>query len=174
MRLPGPRLEAEVGRTAHASLVAELAERVTEDRHLVEGIYELTVLALEELARETDPRRASAYYLTAALGILGYAPELRACAGCGNPLPEAAAAFSAAAGGFLCRDCAEPEMIRVSVAALKVLRLMGSGGIDLYRRLRLEPALLDEIEAVLEGQLEYHLDHRLRSLQFLRQMRTTV
>jgi DNA repair protein RecO (recombination protein O) len=174
MRLPGPRLEAELGRTAHASLIAELAERVTEDRHLVDGIYELTVLALEELARETDPRRATAYYLTAALGLLGYAPELRDCARCGNPLPEAAAAFSPVAGGLLCPDCAEPEMIRVSVAALKVLRLMGAGDIATYRRLRMEPALLDEIEAVLEGQLEYHLDRRLRSLQFLRQMRTTA
>src|SRR3989442_13710881 len=33
VRLPGPRIAADLERTAHAGLVAELADRVTEDRH---------------------------------------------------------------------------------------------------------------------------------------------
>jgi DNA repair protein RecO (recombination protein O) len=130
------------------------------------------VVALEELAGESEPRRASAYFLVAALDMLGYGPQLHACAHCDRPLPEAPAPFSVAHGGFLCVDCAEPEMIRVSVAALKVLRLMAAGQIDLYRRLKLEPRLLDELELVLQTQAEYHLDRRLKSLQFLRQMRS--
>jgi DNA repair protein RecO (recombination protein O) len=169
--LPGMRLAAEVERTAHAALIAELAERVTEDRHPVDGIYELTVFALEELARETQPRRASAYFLTQALDLLGYAPQLSDCAGCGRPLRPVETAFSPAAGGFLCMDCAEPGMMLVSVAALKVLRLMAAGDIAMYRRLRLEPAVLLEVENVLEAQLEHHLDRRLKSLEFLRSIR---
>ena len=169
--LPGKRLAAEVERTAHAALIAELAERVTEDRHPVDGIYELTVLALEELARETQPRRASAYFLSQALELLGYAPQLSDCAACGRPLQPVPSAFSPAAGGFLCMDCAEPGMLLISVAALKVLRLMATGDIGLYRRLRLEPAVLREVENVLEAQLEHHLDRRLKSLEFLRSMR---
>jgi DNA repair protein RecO (recombination protein O) len=169
--LPGARLAAELERTAHAALIAELAERVTEDRHPVDGIYELTVLALEELARETQPRRASAYFLSQALEILGYAPQVSDCAGCGQPLRPVPSAFSPGAGGFLCMDCAEPGMILVSVAALKVLRLMAAGEIAMYRRLRLEPAVLLEVENVLEAQLEHHLDRRLKSLDFLRSMR---
>ena len=169
--MPGARLEAEVERTAHAALIAELAERVTEDRHPVDGIYELTVLALEELARETEPRRASAYFLSNALELLGYAPQLTDCASCSRPLEPAPSAFSPAAGGFLCMDCAEPGMMLVSVAAIKVLRLMAAGDIALYRRLRLEASVLREVETVLEAQLEHHLDRRLKSLEFLRSMR---
>ncbi|TMD16121.1 MAG: DNA repair protein RecO, partial [Chloroflexi bacterium] len=56
-RVPGYRIEGDVERMAHAALIAELAERVCEDRHPVDGVYELTVTALDELARETDPRR---------------------------------------------------------------------------------------------------------------------
>jgi len=52
-----------------------------------------------------------------------------------------------------------------------VLRLMAAGEIGLYRRLKLEPGLLDEIEEVLVAQLEHHLDRRLKSLEFLRRMR---
>jgi DNA repair protein RecO (recombination protein O) len=172
MRMHGPRIEADVERTAHASLVAELADRVSEERHPIEGLYELTVMALNELALEPEPRRASAYFVTVALDLLGYAPQLSACASCGRPLPEAPAAFSPAAGGFLCESCAEPGMHLVSVSVLKVLRLMAAGDIGLYRRVKLEGGLMGEVEMVLEAQLEHHLDRQLRSLKFLRQMRT--
>lgn len=172
VRLPGPRIDADVERTAHAGLIAELADRVSEERHPEEGLFELTVRALQELAVEPEPRRASAYFMVVALNLLGYAPQLHACASCERPLPEAPAAFSPAAGGFLCVDCAEPGMHPVPVPALKVLRVMATGGIELYRRLRLDGSLLGEVERVLEAQLEYHLDRQLKSLRFLRQMRS--
>ena len=171
VRLPGPRVEADVERTAHAGLIAELADRVSEERHPLEGIYELTVVALAELAREDEPRRASAYYVMVALDLLGYAPQISACASCGRPLPAASAAFSPVAGGFLCENCAQPGMHLVSVSVLKVLRLMASGDIGLYRRLKLDAELMREVEMVLEAQLEHHLERQLRSLKFLRQMR---
>jgi DNA repair protein RecO (recombination protein O) len=172
VRLPAPRIEADVERTAHASLITELADRVGDERHPVEGIFELTVLALNELAREAQPRRASAFFMMAALDLLGYAPQLRACASCERPLPEAPAAFSPPAGGFLCPDCSEPGMHVVPVQALKVLRVMSSSGIELYRRLKLDERLMGEVELVLEAQLECHLDRQLKSLRFLRQMRS--
>jgi DNA repair protein RecO (recombination protein O) len=172
VRLPGPRIDADLERTAHAGLIAELADRVTEERHPVEGLFELTVTALRDLALEPEPRRASAFYMMVALNVLGYAPQLQACASCARPLPEAPAAFSPAAGGFLCVDCAEPGMHPAPVTALKVLRVMASGGIELYRRLRLDESVLGEVERVLEAQLEYHLDRQLKSLRFLRQMRS--
>jgi DNA repair protein RecO (recombination protein O) len=173
-RVGGPRLAADVERTAHAGLIAELAERVTGDRHPLEGIYELTAGALDELARESDPRRASAYFLVAALDQLGYALQLAGCVSCEQALPAQPAAFSAPNGGFLCAGCALPGMIPTSVGALKVLRLMAAGDRDTYQRLRLRPDLLAEVEGVLETQLEHHLDRRLKSLQFLRQMRVSA
>ena len=172
VRLPVPRINADVERTAHASLIAELADRVSEERHPIEGLFELTALALDELAREPEPRRASAYFMIVALDLLGYAPQLLACASCELPLPEAPAAFSPVAGGFLCGNCAEPGMHLVPVQALKVLRVMATGGIELYRRLKLDARLMGEVEQVLEAQLEYHLDRKLKSLRFLRQMRS--
>jgi DNA repair protein RecO (recombination protein O) len=170
-RMPGLRIAGDVERMSHAALIAELAERVCEDRHPVDGVYELTVMALDELARETDPRRASAYFLMAALDLLGYAPQLGSCASCDRPLSARPAAFSAAAGGFLCDQCALPAMHEVPLATIKVLRLMAAGDLETYRRLKLAPELMDSIEGVLTTQLEHHLDRRLKSLQFLHQMR---
>jgi len=169
-RVPGARIAGEVERMSHAALIAELAERVCEDRHPVDGVYELTVTALQELARESDPRRASAYFLMSALELLGYAPQLMACATCDTPLPAKPAAFSPSAGGFLC-DRDGLGMPTTSLAAIKVLRLMAAGDLQTYRRLKLDGALMNEIEHVLTTQLEHHLDRRLKSLQFLHDMR---
>jgi DNA repair protein RecO (recombination protein O) len=170
-RIPGYRIEGDVERMAHAALIAELAERVCEDRHPLDGVYELTVSSLDELSRESDPRRASAYFLMTALDLLGYAPQLVNCASCGRPLPARPSPFSAEAGGFLCERCELPSMEPVPLAAIKVLRLMASGDVDMYRRLRLDELLLNSIEGVLQAQLEHHLDRRLKSVQFLNQMR---
>src|SRR2546429_3691038 len=70
-RVPGYRIEGDVERMAHAALIAELAERVCEDRHPIDGVYELAVMALAELAHESDPPRASAWFLLTSLGFPG-------------------------------------------------------------------------------------------------------
>ena len=172
VRLPGARLAADPELTAHASLIAELADRVSEDRHPIDGLFELTLLALNDLARDEDPRRASAYFLAQALEFLGYAPNLTTCVVCERPLAPEPAFFSPPAGGLVCAADQVPGMLQVSLPALKVLRVAAAGDIALYRRLKLDPGLLDEVEAVLEAQLEHHLDRRLKSLAFLRRMRS--
>ena len=95
-----PRIEADLERTSRAALIAELAERMTEDRHPIDDLYELTCWALDELAVDPEPRRAGAFFLSAALDLMGYAPQLADCARCGKPLAETAHAFSAASGGL--------------------------------------------------------------------------
>ena len=170
-RVPGYRIEGDVERMAHAALIAELAERVCEDRHPIEGVYELAVTAMDELSRETDPRRASAWFLMTALDLLGYAPQLINCASCERPLEARPAAFSPEAGGFLCDRCVLPTMDFVPLAAIKVLRLMASGDLDTYRRLKLDDRIMASIDGVLQSQLEYHMDRRLKSLAFINQMR---
>ena len=105
---------------------------------------------------------------------MGYAPQLADCAGCGRPLTEIPHAFSAASGGFVCANCADPAEPVVSPAAIKVLRLLFRRDVELYRRLKLSTAIMDEVDDVLADQLEYHLDKRLNSLRFLRRMRAAT
>lgn len=169
--LPGPRIRADIEWTARAAVICELADSISEERHPERDVFQLTLDSLHDLAEESEPRRATAHFLMNALLRLGYGPRLRECAGCGRPLPEWAAAFSPEAGGFLCADCARPGMALVPVQTIKVLRVLEAGDIDLYRRLKLSDELLSSLEDVLEAQLEFHLDRRLRSLRFLRQMR---
>jgi len=103
---------------------------------------------------------------------LGYAPQLYECVGCGRTLPEDTASFSAAGGGLLCAGCApvDPAAVECSVRAIKVLRDAAAGDAELWSRLRLDAAILATLEAVVEQELAFHLDRRLRSFQVLRDL----
>ena len=164
-------IAGDLHRTAYACLVAEIVDKVLEDRHPVDEVFELVVATLTALnASARSPRADSAWFLMRMLEVLGYQPQLQECASCGSELPKASAWFSALLGGLLCERCSSHQQAgsMVSVNALKVLRLMAAGQAELYDRLRLTPEILREIEQVLEAQLEYHLDRRLKSLEFIR------
>jgi len=169
-------ISGDLQRTAYACLVAEVVDKVLEDRHPVDEIFDLVVRTLGDLnVVERSPRADAAWFLMRILDVLGYLPQLQSCAGCGVDLPEAAGWFSPLLGGVLCARCGDHQQAGspVSVNGLKVLRLMAAGQAELYDRLRLRSDLLREIEQALEAQLEYHLDRHLKSLDFIRGIRET-
>ena len=167
-------ISGDFQRTAYACLVAEVADKVLEERHPVDDVFELVVATIERLnVPERSPRAESVWFVMRILELLGYQPQLVSCASCGEPLPEAACWFSPLLGGALCGRCGAHDQAGspVSVNGLKVLRVMAAGDGMLYDRLRLKADLLQEVEAALEAQLEYHLDRRLKSLDFIRSIR---
>ena len=167
-------ISGDLARTAYASLVTEVVDKVLEERHPVDEIFELVVDTLARLNEtERSARADTAWFLMRMLDLLGYQPQLFNCAGCGQALPEARAWFSPLLGGVLCHVCGSQNQsgLPLSVNGLKVLRVMGAADRELYDRLRLEAPLLNEVEQALEEQLEYHLDRRLKSVEFIRAMR---
>lgn len=169
-------ISGNLHRTAYACLVAEVTDKVLEERHPVDDVFELVVTTIERLNMpDRSPRAESAWFVMRMLDLLGYQPQLMECAGCNQALPEAAAWFSPLLGGVLCRKCSADDQAgsAVSVNGLKVLRVMAAGDGALYDRLRLPRDLLHEVEAVIESQLEYHLDRQLKSLEFIRSIRET-
>lgn len=167
-------ISGNLQRTAYACLVAEVADKVLEERHPVDDVFELVVSTIERLnAPERSPRAENAWFLMRILDVLGYQPQLIDCASCNESLPEAAAWFSPLLGGVLCRRCGAHDQAGspVSVNGLKILRVMVAGDAALYDRLKLSTELLHEVEDALEAQLEYHLDRRLKSLEFIRGLR---
>jgi DNA repair protein RecO (recombination protein O) len=167
-------ISGDLQRTAYACLVAEVADKVLEERHPVDDVFQLVVTSIEQLnVPERSARADSAWFLMRILELLGYQPQLQDCPECGTPLPEAAGWFSPLLGGVLCARCGAHDQAGspLSVNALKVLRLMATGQAELYDRLRLSADLLSQVEQALEAQLEYHLDRRLKSLDFIRGLR---
>jgi DNA repair protein RecO (recombination protein O) len=163
-----------VQRTAYACLVAEVVDKVLEDRHPVDDVFDLVAQTIDRLnGTDRSPRVDAAWFLMRILDLLGYQPQLHDCAACGTALSETASLFSPLLGGVLCAGCGAHRQAGspVSVTGLKVLRVMAAADADLYARLRLSPAVLTEVEQALQALLEYHLDRHLKSLDFIRTLR---
>jgi DNA repair protein RecO (recombination protein O) len=162
---------SDARRAAYASLCAELSDRVLESHHAEPEIYALVAGALAACADpERDPRAAVVWFARRMVDRLGYAPQLLDCASCERRLPESTAWFSAPGGGLLCATCApaDPEAAACSVRVIKVLRTAAEGDESLWLRLRLDAPTLQTLERIVESELAYHLDRRLRSIDVLR------
>lgn len=164
-------VRSDARRAAYASLCAELSDRVLESHHAEPEIYALVAAALTACADpERDPRAAVVWFARRMVDRLGYAPQLVDCASCERRLPESTAWFSAPGGGLLCARCApgDPQATECSVRVIKVLRAAADGDEALWLRLRLDPPTLQTLERIVESELAYHLDRRLRSIDVLR------
>ncbi len=185
-------LRQDLWHATGAWYVAELIDRFLEDADPNPALYTLflqTLRRLEagaQLRAEAGPEERAhgevwlesggeavrswlclRYFELRLLGELGYRPGLHYCVNCDTPLQPEENGYSAELGGALCPQCMRHAQRRISLNALKVLRLLQTTDWDALPRLRLDPTLRGEIETLLQGTLRYHLDRDLKSWSFL-------
>ncbi len=167
------RLREDRWHATAAFYCAELVDRFLEDADPHPRAYALftrTLRLLDEGAGSGTSARgwlALRYFELHLLDELGYRPALHTCAGCDTPLRPEENGYSAELGGALCPSCARYAQRRLSLPALKVLRLLQTTMWDALPRLRLDDGERGEIEDVLRGTLRFHLDRDLKSWAFL-------
>jgi DNA repair protein RecO (recombination protein O) len=108
------------------------------------------------------------YFEIQMLDDLGYRPSLHECAACGATLQPVENGFNATLGGVLCPNCARFSQRPVSLASLKVLRLLQTTPWEQIPRLRLDSNQQNEIEHLLQALIRFHLERDLKSWDFLR------
>ena len=166
-------LREDLLRTTYAYYVAELADAFTAERDENGPLFRLLIDAFGWLCVAGDLALAARYYELHLLGLVGYQPQLFACVGCRNPLEPEASYLSAADGGVLCPRCGSDWIgaAELSVNALKVLRFLQTRGWETCRLLRLNPSTQVEIERVMNAYITYHLERKLKSVDFIHRLR---
>jgi DNA repair protein RecO (recombination protein O) len=175
-------LRDDVWHATGAWYIAELVDRFLEDADPHPRLYRLFVHTLELLNSQSGPQSGAGDHTRSWLGLryfelhlldeLGYRPALHTCAGCDTPLRPEENGYSAELGGALCPACSRYAQRRVSLPALKVLRLLQTTEWEAVPRLRLDTMLQGEIEGILQGTLRFHLDRDLKSWSFLHSVGT--
>ena len=107
-------LSRDVARYAAAAALCEVIMRFSPAEPHPE-VFEMAVAGLADLESLPTDRvgLAALALLWSVVSVLGFAPRVDACARDGRDLPEGAAAFSVAEGGFLCARCAASVATRV-------------------------------------------------------------
>jgi len=140
----------------------ETADRlVAEEGEPALRLYLLLVGAVRALADgERDPSLVLDAFLLRAMTHAGWAPAVSDCARCARPGPHQA--FSVAAGGAVCAHCRPPGSVTPAPQTFALLEAL------LHGDWPVADAATGPTRRVTSGlvaaHLQYHLEHRLRSL----------
>lgn len=163
-------IRADLDALGHASHMAELLNRLTEDRQENQRAYDLLVRSLRLLAEGIDPFAVTRHYEMALLGIVGFRPELYRCVQCSAEIQAIPNGFSVRLGGMLCAACHGSDVAArlLSVNAQKYLRTLDRTGLAGAVALRLDQSLAAEIEGALSAYIRHLTERDLSSLRVWR------
>ena len=160
-------LRADLDAFGHASHMAEVLDRLTQDRQESQAAYDLLAGSLRLLADAVDPFAVTRHYELALLTLLGFKPELYRCVSCHGEVTAVANAFSPRLGGVLCPVCrtADAGARVLSLNAQKYLRTLDRHGLAAAARLPLDLGLRAELEGAMGDQLRHLVERDLASLK---------
>ncbi len=168
-----PGLRTNLQRMGYAAYVAELVDGLTADGEPNENVFRLLLHTLRALEKTGDAELVARGFTLRLLSVLGYMPHLNGCVDCGGEVFTPRARFSAAAGGLICPECApgigEVDCGREAVAAMKSLLSWDPCKID---RIRISSRSREEIRTVLDACVQWHMEKRSRSMQFMEKLQT--
>ena len=155
-----PNVRNDLDRIMAASMMVEVADAVAVEDEPSAGLLLILhrgLLALNEGA--IGPDLLSVYLLKVA-SVLGLAPALSSCAGCGKK--EGADRFSFEAGGVVCSNCAPAGAYKLRAGVTDRLAVLAEAELhDLPEPADVSPG---ETLGVTRRFIEYHLERRIASL----------
>ncbi|MDO4629521.1 MAG: DNA repair protein RecO [Planctomycetia bacterium] len=167
--------------------VVQLLDHFTENFNPQSALFDLTkivlkdILSLDNVCRSATlaepPEKLSRclfHYELRLLELVGLAPSLYECPGCGEKVEirrgGKRVAFSVADGGVLCAHCRPGRrgVISLSPEALGALRLLASPEERYWKRLQLSQKTLGEIRGVWNQFLTYQMERPAGILKWLK------
>ena len=170
-------LREDLLKMAYASYMVELVDRLTEEYDTNEGLFLLLTSVLEQMRVDGLEARLAKFFELHLLRLIGIEPQLACCVGCGMaPVPSSNhLSFSAREGGVLCPNCYKErtDALPLSLGALQVMRWLATADMGRLTILQIPTTVEAEIEHLLHGFIDFHLQRPLKSLEFLHTIRGT-
>ena len=140
-------------------------------------LFDLLAEALKWIETTSNLPLTARYFELQLLTLAGFQPQVFFCADKGEPLQEIAPdkfyGWSPAAGGVLCPTHAagRSDASRLSLSALKVLRHALRTDYAAFTALSVRDAVLSEIEQVMLRYVQFVLERKVKSVEFLNLLR---
>ncbi|WP_070120637.1 DNA repair protein RecO [Bacillus marinisedimentorum] len=157
--------------TAYASYVAELTDKLTEDKKPNPYLFELLYQTLHYIDEGIDYEVLMFIYEVKMLAVAGLHPTLNECASCGAT--EGRFGFSIREGGLLCHRCfhQDPHILELSPAAARLLRLFYHFDLNRLGNVSVKEETKNEIRRVLSAYYEEYSGLYLKTKRFLDQIK---
>jgi DNA repair protein RecO (recombination protein O) len=156
----------DLSKAAYASYICELTYKVFEKDVAYPGYFGLLDSIIEKINGDFDPKIITMIYELKLLDHLGVKPNLDSCTSCGTT--KTIVTFDARSGGFICQNCIEPYMKRVSLKAIKVLRQLAYVDVTKLNSISLNVNTTKELRFFIDDYYDSHAGFYLKSKKFLR------
>ncbi len=175
---PFSGIRTDIKKTAYASYWAELISRHIEEGAVQKEVFRLFKYVLTTLDTGKIPDGAlSILFQLRFMLIYGLRPNLAQCSLCKTEIDSLNDDFFAcdlAGGGILCSRCRKTggESLKLSRGTIKQLLWIQNREPATAARIRIAPRSIEEGLFFLESFVQYHLGKELKSLNFLKQIRS--
>ena len=162
-------LKSDLQLTSYALYAVELIDLFTADNDENYPLFQLLLETMHNLCQGNNNEVTLRYFELHLLNLVGYRPQLGHCVSCRSPLKAITNSFSPSAGGMLCPNCSQSQILTysLSVNALKVLRFLQSSDYATSSQLKINPELCQELEGVMRNYLKYLLEREVKSARWL-------
>lgn len=164
-------IREDLEKLAYASYASELVLEMTHDRDPAPGVLDLLLWALGNIEAGRNLGALRHVFELRLMDTMGYRPQLTSCAMCGKAI-SGSGKFSPAMGGLLCSSCVPgTTIIPVSEGTLASLRLLQDGSESArWDVLRLQGDVGLETSRVMDEFIQYRVEKRLKSLEFIKSL----
>ncbi len=161
----------EIERLTYANYFIELIDIICNENDPNEAIFDVLVESLKLLSTGASPKRTARIFELKLLEALGLSPNLEGCLECG----KASAGnmyFSVKSGGTLCRECKSNDRtcFPISAGTINFIRKIQSSPFERTGHVKVSKEVGVEIEKLLKGFLEFHVNRQARSLVFIKHL----
>ena len=174
---PFDRIRTDIVKTAYACLWSELIYKWMEEGQKHYPSFELLTHVFSCLDKdENDDDLLSILFQAKFLALCGFSPNLERCSVCQKPLDnfsEQSISFSFKKGGIVCLECpGREDDTSLTKGTIKQLLWVFNTPLDKALRIRCSEDSKAEANRFIEAFVTYCFDRELKSLQFLRNIRS--
>jgi DNA repair protein RecO (recombination protein O) len=170
-------LREDLTRSTYAHYAVELIDAFAEEGSEQPELFDLLAEMLKWIETTSNLPLTARYFELQLLALAGFQPQVFTCADKGEPLQEIAPdefyGWSPASGGAVCptHTAGRADSSRLSLNALKVLRHALRSDYATFTALTLREGVLSEVEQVMLRYIQYVLERKVRSVEFLNLLR---
>jgi len=165
-----PKIRGDLYKASYASYIAELADRITEDRQRNVVLYHLLLESLKHIENGKDYEVVTRIFEIKILSMHGFRPILHQCALCSNGREPWF--FSVQEGGLLCDSCRrkDPYAFLLPDSVARILYLFQSMDITQLGEIKVKDTTRLLLKRVTHDFIDAHAGVRLKTRQFLDQL----
>ncbi len=169
-------LKSDLELSAYALYLAELTEQFTAENLENYPVLQLLLGTMQNLCQAEDRELLLRHFELHLLDQLGYRPQLHQCVSCRSALAPVINYFSSGAGGVLCPQCRQSQMVAYPLTAdtLRVLQFLQDNDYDTARHLKVSSDLSRHVATLMRDYLRYLLERDLKSADWLDTIREQI